>query len=245
MLGYVEQSKPNPACRRAGDDLHGASMDREFWLERWQKNETGFHQQEFNAHLQDYWAQLAIPAGGQVFVPLCGKSRDLLWLRAHGLRVLGVEISPIAVRDFFAENALTPQVTRQGAFERHEADGLAVLCGDFFDLTPELLQGVTGVYDRASLIALPPELRTRYAEHSTAILPAAAGTLLVTMEYPQEEMGGPPFAVREDEVHRLYDRRYAVTSLFSKDILAENPRFRERGLHALTEKVYRLAPRAV
>jgi thiopurine S-methyltransferase len=219
-------------------------MNPDFWLERWQRNEIGFHQPEINAHLQDFWGQLAVPAGGLVFVPLCGKSRDLLWLRARGHRVLGVELSPIAVRDFFAENALTPQATRQGAFERHEADGLAILCGDFFDLTPELLQGVAGVYDRASLIAMPPALRTRYAGHSAAILPAAAGTLLVTMEYPQEEMSGPPFAVREDEVHRLYDKRYTVTCLFRKDILAENQRFRERGLHALAEKVYRLAPRA-
>jgi thiopurine S-methyltransferase len=218
-------------------------MDRDFWHERWQHNEIGFHQQEINAHLQDHWGQLAVPAGGLVLVPLCGKSRDLLWLRARGHAVLGVEISPIAVRDFFIENVLTPQVTRQGAFERYEADGLVVLCGDFFDLTPELVQAVAGVYDRASLIALPPELRTRYAEHSAAILPAAAGTLLVTMEYPQNEMSGPPFAVREDEVRRLYETRYTVTRLFTKDILAENPRFRERGLHALMEKVYRLAPR--
>jgi len=220
-------------------------MNPDFWHERWQRNETGFHQQEINAHLQDYWAQLAVPAGGLVFVPLCGKSRDLMWLRARGHAVLGVELSPIAVCDFFAENALTPQVTHHGAFERYDADGLVVLCGDFFDLTPELVQGVIGVYDRASLIALPHELRTRYAEHSMAMLPAAAGTLLVTMEYPQNEMSGPPFAVREEEVRRLYEKRYTVTRLFSKDILAENPRFRERGLRALTEKVYRLAPRPV
>ena len=220
-------------------------MNPDFWHERWQRNEIGFHQHEINSHLQDFWGQLAVPAGGLVFVPLCGKSRDLLWLRARGYRVLGVELSPIAVRDFFVENALTPQVTRQGAYERHEADGLAILCGDFFDLTPELLQGVGGVYDRASLIALPPELRTRYAGHSAAILPAVAGILLVTMEYPQNEMSGPPFAVREEEVRRLYANRYTVGNLFSKDILAENPRFRERGLSALAEKVYRLAPRPV
>jgi thiopurine S-methyltransferase len=217
-------------------------MERDFWHERWQRNEIGFHQQEINAYLQDFWGQLVVPAGGLVFVPLCGKSRDLLWLRARGHKVLGVELSPIAVRDFFAENALTPQVTRQGAFERYETDGLVILCGDFFGLTPELVQGVAGVYDRAALIALPPELRGRYAGHSAAVLPAAAGMLLVTMEYPQNEMSGPPFAVREDEVRQLYEKRYTVTCLLSKDILAESPRFRERGLSALTEKVYRLTP---
>ena len=220
-------------------------MDREFWLERWQRSEIGFHQQEINAHLQDYWGHLDLPAGSRVFVPLCGKSRDLLWLRARGHTVLGVELSSIAVRDFFAENGLTPQTTRQRAFERCEADGLEILCGDFFDLTPQHLQGVAGVYDRASLIALPPELRVRYAEHSASILPAEVGTLLVTMEYPQGEMSGPPFSVGEDEVRRLYAARYAVTHLHTKDILAENPRFRERGLSALREKVYRLAARTV
>jgi len=79
-------------------------MDPQFWHERWQRNETGWHQREINAHLQDFWPQLQQPAGGRVLVPLCGKSRDLLWLRAQGHAVLGVEISPIAVREFFAEN---------------------------------------------------------------------------------------------------------------------------------------------
>jgi len=166
-----------------------------------------------------------------------------LWLRDRGHVVLGIEISPIAVRDFFAENALTPRITRQGAFERYESDGLAILCGDFFDLTPEILQGATAVYDRAALIALPPELRNRYVGHSASILPATASTLLVTMEYVQEEMNGPPFAVLENEVHQLYDKRHSVICLHSKDILTGNPRFRERGLHALMEKVYRLTPR--
>jgi thiopurine S-methyltransferase len=217
-------------------------MDQKFWHERWQRNEIGFHQQEINAHLQEFWAQLAVPAGGQMFVPLCGKSRDLLWLRARGHAVLGVELSPIAVRDFFAENTLTPQITRQGAFERYTADGLTVLCGDFFGLTAQDLQAVAGVYDRASLIAIPPTLRPRYAEQLAAILPAPAKVLLVTMEYPQAEMSGPPFSVSEDEVRRLYEPRYRVTRLFAKNILNENPRFRERGLSALSEQVYLLAP---
>jgi thiopurine S-methyltransferase len=217
-------------------------MDQQFWHERWQRNEIGFHQQEINAHLQDFWAKLAVPAGGQVFVPLCGKSRDLLWLRARGHAVLGIEISPIAVRDFFAENALTPQVTRHGAFESYAADGLVVLCGDFFELTAQDLQAVAGVYDRASLIALPPTLRPRYAAQLATILPAQARVLLVTMEYPQAEMSGPPFSVSEDEVRRLYEPRFQVTRLFVKNVLDESPRFRERGLSTLSEQVYQLVP---
>jgi thiopurine S-methyltransferase len=219
-------------------------MDPAFWLERWQQNQIGFHQAEISAHLQDFWGALALPRGSSVFVPLCGKSRDMLWLRAQGHGVLGVELSPIAVNDFFRENGLAPQRRHEGFFERCVADDLEILCGDFFALTADQLAGVAGVYDRASLIALPADMRLSYARHLQHILPASAEILLITVEYPQAQMDGPPFCVHQTEVEQLYRERYAVTVLYTKDVLAENARFRERGLSALIEKVYRLKPRA-
>lgn len=216
-------------------------MQAEFWHERWEQNQIGFHQGEFNSLLQRYWAQLAIPEGSGVFVPLCGKSRDMLWLRAQGLNVTGIELSPIAVRDFFAENALAPMVTQQGKFERWESDGLAILLGDFFDLQTSDVADCVVTYDRASLIAMPPDMRTAYAAHLTALLPVP--TLLVTMEYDQQEMAGPPFAVHEAEVQALYAPHFQVTQWFHADVLRENSGFRQRGLTALVEGVYHLAPR--
>lgn len=218
-------------------------MKAEFWLERWQRKEIGFHQDEINVHLQEYWNGLQLPAGGEVFVPLCGKSRDMLWLRAQGHRVLGVELSPLAVEDFFLENELKPQVRSAGAFDCWSCDGVSILCGDFFDLEAADLKAVAGVYDRASLVALPQEMRQRYAQHLQRILPAGTPTLLVSMDYAQQEMGGPPFAVSEAEVSSLYGAHYAVERLYTLDVLAENPRFRERGLTRLDEVVYRLSPR--
>lgn len=215
-------------------------MDIPFWHERWKQNEIGFHQADYNSHLQEFWPTLGLTPGSRVFVPLCGKSRDLLWLRARGHAVLGVEVSPIAVRDFFEENRLTPRVSRRDFFEVWESDGLTILCGDFFSLTPDWLRDVQAVFDRASLIALPPEMRARYAAHMTHILPANTVMLLVTMEYPRNGMQGPPFCVEENEVRALYAKHFKVTSLLHKDILAENARFRERGLSALHEHVYRL-----
>lgn len=217
-------------------------MDSQFWHERWQRNEIGFHQDAVNAHLTDFWPGLGFAPDSRIFVPLCGKSRDLLWLRSCGHRVYGVELSPIAVRDFFRENALDPQITRREPFEAWEADGLCILCGDFFALTPSLLAEVAGVYDRASLIALPPAMRPRYAQHLTAILPATASMLLVTLNYPDGEMNGPPFAVHEPEVRQLYEPSRRVSLLLTKDVLAENARFRERGLTDLREQVYRIDP---
>ncbi len=215
-------------------------MQAQFWHERWEQQQIGFHQGEINAHLQEFWGRLGLAAGGRVFVPLCGKSRDMLWLRAEGYEVLGVELSRIAVSDFFRESGVEPAVHRQGPFERWEADGLVLLCGDFFDLEPADLDGVVGVYDRASLVALPPPMRMDYATHLQAILPADVPSLLVSMEYDQALMQGPPFSVDAAEVARLFRQWDRVEPLFDADLIEENPGFKARGLNRLVETVYRL-----
>lgn len=215
-------------------------MELDFWHRRWRKNEIAFHQPQINTHLQQFWHHLHLPPGGQVFVPLCGKSLDMLWLAAQGYTVLGVEISAIAIESFFRENELTPQVHSAGAFQVWQTDEISLWLGDFFALTPADLAGIAGVYDRASLIALPPARRQDYARHLHTILPPVE-VLLVTLEYPQAAMAGPPFAVTEAEVATLYASAYQIERLYVHDALAENPRFHDR-LSWLTEKVYRLQP---
>lgn len=217
-------------------------MDPSFWHARWQANEIGFHQQEINPHLQRFWPQLGV-TGGTVFVPLCGKSRDMLWLASQGHRVLGVEISPIAAAAFFGENGLDVEPMQEARFVRRQIAELTLLEGDLFDLAPAHLDGVTAVYDRASLIALPPPMRKRYAAHMAALLPGGTPVLLVTLDYPQPEMDGPPFAVSAAEVAALFGARFDIDSLGGQDILAENPRFQARGLTRLEERVYRLVRR--
>ena len=218
-------------------------MEPSFWHERWARAETGFHQQHINVHLQQFWTQLQLPPGQRVFVPLCGKSCDVLWLAGEGYPVTGVEISPIAVEAFFAENRLSPRRWREGAFEYWEADEIRILLGDFFSLEPHHLTDCAGIYDRASLIALPPALRVRYADKLGSVSPCASRLLLVTMEYDQTVLAGPPFAVRETEVRALYEPAYTVELLYTRDALAEESRWRERGLTWLLEKVYRLTRR--
>lgn len=218
-------------------------METSFWLDRWQRNEIGFHQDTINSHLQTFWPRLGAAPRSTVFVPLCGKSRDMLWLAAQGYRVLGVEISPLAVEAFFSENGLQPRRSVAGAFARWECDEVSLLCGDFFALTPTLLEGGTAVYDRASLIALPPQMRQRYAQHLAELLPPGNKVLLITMEYPQHQMQGPPFCVLEDEVRTLYDDGFHVSAIHGENILDRNPRFRERGLTELREHVYVLTRR--
>lgn len=216
-------------------------MQPDFWHERWQLNQIGFHQPDTNPYLQQFWPQLGVAPGSRVFVPLCGKSRDLLWLRAQGHAVVGVELSELAVQAFFEENRLVASVRPQGGFKVYEAVGIRLYCGDFFALTAADLAGVGAVYDRASLVALPPKMRPDYARHMLSLLAPGTKTLLVSFDYPQQEMQGPPFSVDEAQVRALYADQCAVRLLLAADILAQESRFRERGVTRLQEKVYALA----
>jgi len=175
-------------------------------------------------------------------VPLCGKSYDMIWLRDQGHRVIGIEFSPIAAKDFFDENGLSPTVTHHRTFECWTADDITLFIGDFFALESADTKSVDGVYDRAALIALPPTMRKDYVTHIDAIVPPHAPTLLITFEYPQHEMEGPPFSVMQSEVQQLYENRHTITELVSKDVLNDNPRFRDKGLSSLREVAYHLAP---
>ena len=179
-------------------------MEHQFWHEKWEKNQIPFHRSDVNPVLTNNWRALAVPAGGKVLLPLCGKTRDLVWLTAQGHQALGVELSEIAVRAFFGENGLVATRDRAGLFARYRGAQVEYLCGDFFALQPEHLDGVVAVYDRAALIALPPPLRAQYAAKMRTLLQPGAEVLLVTISYQDGQINAPPFRVLHAEVEALY-----------------------------------------
>ncbi|WP_339906826.1 thiopurine S-methyltransferase [Pseudomonas guineae] len=215
-------------------------MHAEFWQTRWSRSEIGFHLAEVNPYLQRYWPALGLAEGARVLVPLCGKSLDLAWLAAQGYQVIGVELAQRAVEDFFTEHELQPVVSEVGAFRRYQAGNVDIYCGDFFALSAQQLVGCVGLYDRAALIALPAPMRERYVAHLTQVLPAGCQGLLVTLDYDQGQMEGPPFAVADDEVQRLFAAHWQLQHLASANVLGDNWRFLKRGLERLDERVYRL-----
>lgn len=217
-------------------------MDKDFWIERWQQQQIGFHQPDINQYLLKYWQTTKehFP-DSQVFVPLCGKSSDLLWLKQQGHKVLGIEFSELAVNDFFRENQLAPSLLPDKRFLHLAIEDLSLMCGDFFQLCATDLEKSHLVYDRASLVALPQDMRKDYAKHMAKILPTSVRMLLITMEYPQNEMNGPPFSVPETEVIALYQDNFHIKKLETFDIYHENPRFQARGLSSLLEKVFLLS----
>jgi len=215
-------------------------MNPEFWHERWTRGEIGFHQPEFNVHLQLYFNRLELSSGAHIFVPLCGKSLDMVWLLEQGYQVTGIEISPLALKEFFEENGLRPEIRDHSGAAVYRCDNLEIYCGDFFTIDLSKLDPVDAVYDRASLIALPPDMRVAYAERLTGLLAGGTPTLLLSLEYPQQEMPGPPFSVSRAEIEELYGSHYRIEHIFSEDCLAREPRFREKGLTRFEEHVYLL-----
>lgn len=215
-------------------------MKLDFWHERWENRQIGFHRDDVHPYLSKFWPDLHVASGSRVFVPLCGKSNDLLWLRAQGHEVVGVEASLIAVKDFFAENGLVPSIRLSESFQIYECGGIRLYCGDYFDLSAADLAGVSAVYDRAALVALPPEMRGAYAHHLLSLLLPGARALLVSFEYPQHEMPGPPFNVDAAEIADLYAGECEIRPLMTVDILDQEPRFRNKGVTRLSETVYEL-----
>jgi thiopurine S-methyltransferase len=218
-------------------------MQADFWHQRWRDNQIGFHQDRPTPLLLKHWSAVGVKAGGRVFVPLCGKSLDMLWFVAQGHRVLGVELSRLAVEQFFAEHKLAPGV-RESSLGRHYTSGsIEIICGDAFALDASSLADCDGVFDRAALIALPEAMRRSYVDELHARLPAHCRGLLITLEYPPGEKQGPPFSVSEDEVHERYDRDWRVDTLERREILAEQPAFIADGVSALETVAYRLRKR--
>ena len=212
-------------------------MDPDFWRQRWREGRIGFHRPEVMPLLERHWAALDLPTGSRVLVPLCGKSLDMLWLAAQGHEVLGVEVSELAVAQFFTENGLSAQQHVSDNGTHHRAGAIEVICGDAFRLDDATLSSCSAFYDRAAMIALPPALRQRYVETVYARLPVSTRGLLITLTYPQDEKSGPPFSVEESEVRARFAADWRVDRLDRRDILAHEPGF---GVSALDTDVYRL-----
>ena len=210
------------------------------WLERWVRHDIGWHHEEYNPHLLNHWQLIDLPEGSRVLVPLCGKSRDMVWLAQQDYQVRGIELSPLAVAEFFAEQDLTAQRETLGGFERWSAGPYEIFCGDIFDLEQLDNSEVAAVYDRASLVALNPLQRMAYAQMLKRVLPRNSPILLVAMDYSQQEMSGPPYSVAESEVHDLFRSNYRVEQLESLDLLNESKRYQEQGLSRIFEQIYKL-----
>lgn len=192
-------------------------MEPTFWHQRWEKNEIAFHESKANPLLINHINELSLAKGSRVFVPLCGKTLDISWLLLNGYRVAGAELSQIAIEQLFMELGLQPEISTVGEVEQWSARNLDLFVGDIFALSRKLLGPVDAIYDRAALVAFPEEKRNRYTAHLTGMTHKAP-QLLVCYDYDQSLMQGPPFSIRNEEVHRYYADKYEVTLIASTEV---------------------------
>ena len=183
------------------------------WLEFWANNETNWHSDVVTQELEKYLGLLKLESGDTVFVPLCGKSLDMIYMLNRGFSVIGVEVSEIGIKQFFHENGLDFTISKVGEFDLYSAKNIEIYCGDFFSLTSKHLCGVKAVFDRKSLIALDRNLRQKYVKHLNDIISLGVRILLITLHYPKHQMSGPPFSVDKSEVESLFSMAFNYQEL--------------------------------
>ena len=192
-------------------------MEPDFWHQKWESNVLGFHLEEANPLLTNYFDALSLPLGSRVFVPLCGKTLDIGWLLSRGHRVVGIELSEIAVKQLFEELGLAPTITESNSHVQYSAENIDIFVGDIFHFTKAMLGSVEAVYDRAAFVALPHDMRQRYTKHLIDITEGVS-QLLVSFEYDQSLLNGPPFATTNIEINQHFQHAYDLSLLTSQTV---------------------------
>ena len=209
-------------------------MDKEFWLNKWKNGETGFHQPNAHWAVQKYWKA---PTALNVLVPLCGKSRDILWLLQRGHTVIGVELSEMAILEFFVESKLRYSIDEeekdgQKVFKASDVP-LILIKGDFFNV--KLPQPCHALYDRASLVALPKEMRKKYYDKLQQLLVETPYSLLTTVSFDDTKAGSPPFSIPIEEFQH---KSFYGPKVEEKELIEEEDKFREKGITSFMERVF-------
>lgn len=220
------------------------SRDNVLWLQCWRDRQIDFHQHTINHFLTRFWPGLNLAVGSRVFVPLCGKSLDMIWLAEQGHQVIGVELSPIAVADFFRENALKPNRRRVGQFTLWQHGRISILCGDYFALKPTDLGEIDTVYDRAALTALPEDIRRQYVSHLRKIVPETSQIFLLTTEDAAENETLSESLEVGEEIKVLYSQNFRIDLTHIESIFELDPDKPDRPAERAEYKLYRLSNRS-
>ncbi|MDF3125627.1 MULTISPECIES: thiopurine S-methyltransferase [Rheinheimera] len=212
-------------------------MQSEFWHNCWQQQRIGFHQHEIHPLLPVVLSQLNWHQSKAVFAPLCGKSLDLWWLARYG-KVIGAELSELACQQFFHEQQQEFSISLQNEFQHFSHPAVDIWQGDFFALEPQQLGHIGLIYDRAALIALPAQMRIDYVQQIKRLCTAPVSLLLLSLEYPQAEMSGPPFSVTEQEVRSLFDFAESIQLLAVRNLTGRPFAQRQFNVSQLLEKAF-------
>ncbi len=205
----------------------------DFWAQRWEQGRIGFHSQQVNPQLVKYADRLisglTLESAPRILIPLCGKTVDITWLEDQGCDVVGVEIVEQALEDFHSEQGRQFYVISENGFNAWTSGRTALFQGDFFEIDHSVIGTVTGVWDRAALVAVLPELQQKYADQLVALTRKGARVLLRTFAYDQSAMQGPPWSVSPQTVQTIFGERFRIELLESQELIDVLHKFRDRG----------------
>ena len=206
-----------------------------FWHDRWKNQLTRWHRVEYNDLMVKHWHSLNAPDGSEVFVPLCGKSLDMLWLADQGYSIVGLEMVEQAIHTFFKENQLSPESTQFGKLVKHSSPPFTIFQGDVFALEAGTVQA-DAWYDRAAMVAIPPSTRESYVQQIRQQTKSGAVGLLITFTYPQHEADGPPFSLTDEDAFTLFSEGFEIERLEVIDVSDE----KDRGVSSVTSSVFKI-----
>lgn len=212
-----------------------------FWEARWLNGQTGWHNKTVNEHLQRHQSVLMTVDNPTVLVPLCGKSLDLAWLKSLGSTVIGVDLVRKPLEDFFTEQGIIPTIEKYNGIEAFKVHRQTLLHANIFDVNSETIGLVDAIYDRAALVALPPEQREAYAEHCWSLLKPGGSILLLTYDAPVAEDKGPPFPVRRGVIEQLFTKATECIQIDEIILTKENSeRLRKRDLEWSRSDIWKI-----
>lgn len=209
------------------------------WAGYWAAGRTGFHRSAIHPMLERFFGDVLDSADSRVLVPLCGKTLDLPWLEERASEVVGCEWVAQAISEFFAEQQRIANVQYMGAHRVHKSERLSMVEGDFLTLSSDQVGLFDLCWDRAAMIALPPETRMRYVPHLVSLMKPNARVLLVTYNADKPANSGPPYPVVPSEVEKAYAPFGTVELLESIHHTPEtDERLRAKGLAWVREDVF-------
>jgi thiopurine S-methyltransferase len=179
------------------------SENNQYWLDRWDCNDIdGFCQESPNESLVKHFSKFKLNANSTCMIPMCGNSIDIMFFVANKVNVVGIELSEKAAILFFKSHQLQYSVIQGDKYKCYQGDNVSIYVADVFDL-PSLIKDMPLFdiwYDRGAYIALPDNLRYKYAKMMVEVCSDNIQILLLAMTHDRETQT-PPFSISQDEIN--------------------------------------------
>ncbi len=111
----------------------------EFWHDRWRTGQIGFHQSTVDRSWRSTGRSSPCRPQAAYSCPSAARVSIFCGCAIAGTASWAVELSAIALESFCMENGIPARRRSLGDFDVYEAEGLQLIRGDFFALTPEML----------------------------------------------------------------------------------------------------------